>query len=283
MLAASLSSKFMFLSYKDFRALGRHTLVAALLAFAPGAQADEAGMQLAQKVYDRADGKDSAAQLTMTLTESGHSPRVRRLFTYQLRRKPGELAVLTRFTDPSDIAGTGLLTLDHVSAETDQWIYLPALERVRRISASRKGGRFVNSEIYYEDLRERKPAQDQHRILGRESLSGVICDMLESIPVEASNSVYLKRVSWIDPISLLPLQVDFYEKNLREPSKRIQVKKHGKVQGYWTVLDSVVTDLASGNQTRLAISKIVFDRRIPSKLFTTQSLEDESFEEDFRP
>lgn len=273
----------MSLSYKDFQAQLRHALMVAILTLAAGAQADEAGTQLAQKIYDRADGKDSTAQLTMTLTESGHSPRVRRLFTYELRRKPGELAVLTRFTDPSDIAGTGLLTLDHVSAETDQWIFLPALDRVRRISASRKGGRFVNSEIYYEDLRERKPAQDQHRILGRETVNGVNCDILESIPIEASNSVYLKRVSWIDPATLLPLQVDFYEKNLREPSKRIQVKKHGKVQGYWTVLDSVVTDLASGNQTRLTISKILFDRRLPAKLFTTQALEDESYEEEYRP
>jgi hypothetical protein len=82
---------------------------------------------------------------------------------------------------------------------------------------------------------------------------------------------------------LLPLQVDFYEKNLQEPSKRMQVKKTGKIQGYWTVLDSTVADLASGNQTRLTIDKIIFDRRLPAQLFTTQSLEDESVEEEYRP
>jgi len=261
----------------------RHAFLAITLGFVACAQADEAGMQLAQRVYERAAGKDSTSVLTMTLTESGHSPRVRKLFTYQRRPKLGELAVLTRFTDPADIAGTGLLTLDHVSAETDQWIYLPALDRIRRISASRKGGRFVNSELYYEDLRERKPKLDQHRIIGREALSGVVCDMLESIPVDADNSVYLKRVSWIDPISLLPLRIDFYEKNPNEPSKRILVTKHGKVQGYWAVLDSVVTELASGNQTRLTSSKIIFDRRLPAQLFTTQVLEDEGAEEEYRP
>lgn len=266
----------------------RHARLVVALGFAASgfftpAQADEAGMQLAQRVYERAVGKDSTSVLTMTLTEAGHNPRVRRLITYQRRPKLGELAVLTRFTDPADIAGTGLLTLDHISADTDQWIYLPALDRVRRISASRKGGRFVNSELYYEDLRERKPKQDQHRILGRETVAGVACDMLESIPVDADNSVYLKRVSWIDPASLLPLRVDFYEKNPSTPSKRILVMKHGKVQGYWTVLDSAVTDLASGNQTRLVSSKIIFDRRLPAQLFTTQALEDEGAEEEYRP
>lgn len=266
----------------------RHVSLAMALGFAAcgfltPVRADEAGMQLAQRVYERAVGKDSTSVLTMTLTEAEHSPRARQLITYQRRPKLGELAVLTRFTDPADIAGTGLLTLDHASAETDQWIYLPALDRVRRISASRKGGRFVNSELYYEDLRERKPKQDQHRIIGRETVAGVDCDILESIPVDADNSVYLKRVSWIDPISLLPLRADFYEKNLQVPSKRILVKKHSKVQGYWTVLDNVITDLTSGNQTRLTTSKIIFDRRLPARLFTTQALQDEGTEEEYRP
>lgn len=261
----------------------RHACVALAFGFAASALADEAGTQLAQRVYDRPTGKDSTSVLTMTLTEAGHSPRVRQLITYQRRPKQGEQATLTRFTDPADIAGTGLLTVDHVSTDTDQWIYLPALDRVRRISASRKGGRFVNSELYYEDLRERKPAQDHHRIIGREAMGGVTCDILESIPVDASNSVYLKRVSWIDPTTLLPLRADFYEKNLNEPSKRTLVKKHGKLQGYWTILDSVVTDLASGNQTRLLVSKVIFDRKLPARLFTTQALEDEGAEEEYRP
>lgn len=261
----------------------RYVLLAGIFALATGANADEAGQLLAQRVYDRPDGKDATSVLTMTLTETGHAPRVRQLISYQLRRKPGEQAVLTRFTEPADIAGTGLLTLDHVRSETDQWIYLPALDRVRRISATRKGGRFVNSELYYEDLRDRKPTQDHHRIIGREVLNGITCEILESTPTDADNSVYLKRVSWIDPNTLLPLRIDFYEKNLNDPSKRILVKKSGKVQGYWTVLDNVITELASGNQTRLTVSKILYDRRLPPQLFTVQALDDEGLEEEYRP
>lgn len=255
----------------------------AVLSCTSIAFADEQGAQLAQRVYDRADGKDSTALTTMTLIEAGRSPRVRRLVSYRLKRKAGEVAVLSRFTEPADISGTGLLTLDHPSADSDQWIYLPAMDRVRRISGSRKGGRFVNSEYYYEDLRDRKPSKDQHRILRRETLNGVVCDVLESTPLDADSSVYAKRVSWIDPSTLLPLQVDFFEKNPQEPSKRMQVKKTAKIQGYWTVLDNTVTDLASGNQTRLTIDKIIYDRRLPAQLFTTQALEDEGVEEEYRP
>lgn len=255
----------------------------AVLIFAANALADEGGTQLAQRVYDRADGKDATALTTMTIIEAGRNPRVRRLISYRMKRKVGEIAVLTRFTEPADISGTGLLTLDHPNADSDQWIYLPALDRVRRISASRKGGHFVNSEYYYEDLRDRKPAQDQHRIIRREAINGVPCEVLEGTPVDAENSVYLKRISWIDPATLLPLQVDYFEKNLQEPTKRWQAKKTAKIQGYWTVLDSIVTNLTNGNQTRLTIEKIIFDRRLPAQLFTTQALEDEGVEEEYRP
>lgn len=259
-------------------------LLAACLSISPNwAHADSAGEQLAQRVYDRPNGKDSTAVSTMTLTEKGHSPRVRQLITYRLEKKRGEVAALIRFTEPGDIAGTGLLTLDHATGDTDQWIYLPAMERVRRISASRKGGRFVGSDFYYEDLRDRKVSQDQHRIIGRESLNGVPCEIIESIPTDADNSVYAKRVSWVDSVRQLALRVDFYEKGLEQPSKRWLLKKLEKIQGYWTVLDAVVTDLESGHQTRLAVEKILYDRRLPQQLFSSRTLEDESLEEDYRP
>ena len=104
------------------------------LTFSTLSRADDNGTQLAQRVYDRADGKDSTALTTMTLTEPGRSPRVRQMVIYRLKRKAGEIAVLSRFTEPADISGTGLLTLDHPVADSDQWIYLPALDRVRLTS-----------------------------------------------------------------------------------------------------------------------------------------------------
>jgi hypothetical protein len=262
---------------------GLAILFAALLALPASALADGAGQQLAQKVYDRPNGEDSVSLLTMSLTQPGRAPRNRRMTVFRLEKGPGEVASLIRFSEPEDISGTGLLTLDHKVGESDQWIYLPAMDRVRRIASSRKGGRFVNSEYYFEDLRERKVQQDQHRILGRETVNGVLCEVLESVPAEAGNSAYLKRISFIDPGTFLPLRVDFFEKNEQEPNKRLTVNKSKKNQGYWTVMDSVMTDLENGNSTRLVVERIAYNRHLPSRLFTTEALEDESLEEDYRP
>jgi hypothetical protein len=247
------------------------------------AGADPAGTHLAQRVYDRPDGTDATVSSTMTLTEQGRSPRARRLVVYGLEKGAGDLATLIRFTDPGDIAGTGLLTLDPAVGDSDQWLYLPAMQRVRRIASDRKGGRFVGSDYYFEDLRDRKVAQDSHTIIGQETVGGVRCEVLESVPVDPGNSVYRKRVSCIDPVRLLPMRIDFFEKSTAAPNKRWTMNRAEQVQGYWTVMDSTMTDLETGHETRLVVEKIVYDRGLPEDLFSTKALEDEVREARHRP
>jgi hypothetical protein len=245
--------------------------------------ADEAGIALATRVYNRPDGNDSVSRAYMILSEKGHKPRYRKLYTYQLDRDNGESWALLRFTEPADIKNTGLLTYNYPTKDNNQWIYLPALDRARRIAASRKGGRFVGSDLYYEDLQTREVNQDHHRILGNEKVNGVSTTVLESTPVDSENSVYSKRVSWIHEKTLLPLRVDYYKSGNNKPVKRLKVTKIKKIQGFWTVVDSTVTDLKSGHQTRMLTKAIVYDQSLPDNLFSRQALSDKSHEVKYRP
>ncbi len=261
-------------------------LAAGLLLCIPiltAAAGSDDGTALAQRVYDRADGEDVSTRAAMILTEKGHSPRQRSLFTYAIDRGEGERWSLTRFTKPADIAGTGLLTKDYPGGESDQKLYLPALDKVRRIVSSRKGGRFVGSDLYYEDLRNREVGMDHHRLAGRGKAGGQMCDILVSTPVDPENSVYSKRVSWIHPKTLIPLRVDYYKKGDKKPIKRLKVRRLKKIQGYWTVMDSTMYDLKTGHKTRIATQSIKYDQGIPASLFTDQALADDSREKRFRP
>lgn len=258
------------------------SVVLACLACLGPARADEAS-DLAQRVHDRPNGRDLTTLGRMVLTEKGRAPRIRELVTYRLDKSGGETANLVRFLDPEDIAGTGLLSIDKADGSTDQWLYLPALDRVRRISSDRKGGRFVGSDLYFEDLEERKPSRDRHRLLGRQTENGIVCDVLESIPVEAGESVYLKRISWIDPATAEPQRVDYFENDLSTPSKRWLLRTKKRIQGYWTPTDSRMVDLQNGHETRLVIDTALYDQKLPAKLFTSQALADESLESDYRP
>ncbi|WP_163834612.1 outer membrane lipoprotein-sorting protein [Spartinivicinus ruber] len=238
---------------------------------------------LAKRIYERPDGNDRASFGYMVLVEQGHKPRVRGMFSYGKDKSYSDVWSLIRFTSPKDIANTGLLTLDSEAKDSEQWVYLPGLDRVRRISSSRKGGRFVGSDIFYEDLQNRLYTKDNHKILGKEKVNKLNAIILESTPKKADDSAYSKKISWIHESSLIALKVDYYQDGSAKPMKRLMVNKINKVQGYWTVLESTVTDLESGHKTIMKVKNILYDQGLVDDMFTVQVLEDPVREVTYRP
>lgn len=242
-----------------------------------------AAQQLAQAVYDQANGQDVSSRVMMKLTSEDNSTKQRMLYSYAKDKGNAERWTLLRFVKPNDVAGTGLLTKDYAGDDSDQWLYLPALDRVRRISSSRKGGRFVGSDFQYEDLTDREVDMDHHRILGDGKVGSIQCTLLESIPIKRSNSIYSKRVSCIHPKILVPLQIDYYTGNKKQPTKRLKAKKIKKTQGYWTIFDSTMYNLETKHNTKLMTTDIKYDQGIPDTLFSQRGLSDDSREMKFRP
>ena len=232
---------------------------------------------------DAPDGDDFASRATMTLLEKGRDPRVREMYTMAAQRGPGERWSLSRFTSPADIACVGLLTKDYPGDENDQWLYLPALDRVRRVSSNRKGGRFVGSDLFFEDLRDREIDMDTHRLIGEEKIGSLLCKVLESVPKDPDNSVYSKRISWVHPGTLVVLRADLYQAHSKSPVKRLTVKRIKKIQGYWTVLDSTMEDLESQHSTQISLAEVKYNQGIPDQLFTSQSLSDANADVRYRP
>lgn len=241
------------------------------------------GLELAQKVYDRPDGNDATSFVKMILTAKGKPNRERELYLFTIDQGGGERLSLMRFSAPADVEDTGLLTEDHAGDDSQQWLYLPALDRVRRISSSRKGGRFVGSDFFYEDLRDREPNMDTHKITGVEKVAKLDCYVLESTPVDKKNSVYRKRVSWVHKDTLIPLKVEYYGKRGDKPIKRLQARKLQKIQGYWTVLNSTMFDLKTGHKTLLATQRLKYDQGLPEELFSRRGLSDSSQQQKYLP
>lgn len=258
-------------------------LILGCLLVAPAALAGDDALELATKVYNRPDGQDVAQRAVMVLAGDNRETRQREFIMFAKDKGEGERWSMTRFLSPADIEDTGVLTQDHPGDNSDQWLYLPALKRTRRISSSRKGGRFVGSDIYFEDLRDREVDMDSHRLVGQAKVAGLECELLESTPVERSNSVYSKRVSCIHRMTLLPLHVNYYQRGREEPVKKLKVAKIKKVQGYWTVTDSTVEDLEAGSKTRVVVRATRYDQDLPDSLFSKRGLTDSSTELQYRP
>lgn len=255
--------------------------LAATAALTPALAND--GLALANRVYSRPAGTNLTTLASMQLLEAGRPPREREVVTYRWQKAGDERLVLIRFLQPADIAGVGLLSISEARGDTEQSLYLPDLDRSRKIASSRKGGRFVGSDLYFEDLQDRNPEDDAHVVVGSERIDGVACTVLDSAPKDPDSSVYARRRSWIDPETLLPLRVDYFERADGPPTKRWTVAARQKIQGYWTIMDSTMADLKQQSQTRLVVRKAIYDRKLPSKLFTSRALADVGYESEFRP
>jgi len=226
------------------------------------------GDSLAWAIYRRDNGRDSVVSGTMSLTTAKGRSRTRDLRIFQRTQTDGQETTLIRFATPASIAGTALL---NSPGSNDMWIHLPALDRTRRISSSSSGGRFVNSQYFYEDLKERHPGEDRHTLIEGGDYEGIETLILVSEPKDPEESVYSLRRSWIHPEVLLPLRVDFYEDD-DEPSKRLEVLEINEIEGYWTVMVSQMTDLRTMDRTTITVNAVRYNQNLPENLFTTTTM-----------
>lgn len=228
------------------------------------------GDSLARRIYDRDAGRDSVAVVEMVLTSSSGKRRVRQ-FESQTLKQGGLLHSLIRFTYPQDIKDTSFLTLERQEEDAEQFLYLPALRRVRRIVAKQKGKSFVNSDLFYQDLERRSPDKDEHRILGEEVIENRRCWILESVPVDEKSSAYGKVVAWVDQQSLLPMKSESFDRKGRKiKSGRAQSIK--QIDGIWTVMDSEVTTIKKRHTTRLTTREIRYNVGLDLSAFNKRAL-----------
>ena len=245
--------------------------------------AENSGKELAEQIYNRPTGRDFSSHVTMTIAKKGTQTRNREFSLFRLDQGKGERWSLIRFSEPADVKDTGLLTLDHPGDDSDQWLYLPALDRVRLISSKRRGGKFVGSDFTFEDLRDREPNLDHHTLSGEDKVGGIKCTLLTSTPKVSENSIYSKRIICVHRGTLTPLKIDLYENNDTQPIKRLSARKLKKIQGFWTVLESTMYDLKTGSQTRLSTSRIEYNLGIPTTLFSKHGLSDPIKEKQYLP
>ena len=254
-------------SMKNLINIKIHTLmiIVAMLSWACPAVAMD-GVQIAQKVVDRNDGQDVTSKIRMLLIDKRGNKRFRNLIT--VVKKYGDLSKsYMRFTSPADIDGTSFLTWENKDRDDDQFLYLPALQRVRRIVSSQKSNRFVNTDYTYEDLQSREVAQDTHTILREEKIDTYDCWVLESIPKRLDDSQYGKRIIWVIKEIYLPLKIEFYDKRNRL-FKIFTGKKIQKIDGIWTILDAEMNDLKKEHRTLMKTDEVQYNRNVPDEVFT---------------
>jgi len=192
-------------------------------------------LELAKKSDKVSDGfKSSIAQTEMTLINANGETSVRKLEMKTLEGNEADKTIST-FLSPADVKGTKTLTHEHVDRDDDQWLYLPALKRVKRIASRNKSGSFMGSEFSYEDIGNQnyKKFSYGEGEAKEVELNGVKCYKGTRVPKD-KNSGYTKEITWIDRENLLIQQVEYYDRK-KELLKTATFSDYKKINGIWRV------------------------------------------------
>ncbi|MFT4764009.1 MAG: hypothetical protein ACI9OH_001101 [Oleispira sp.] len=177
-----------------------------------GLSAEDKGLAIATERKARDIGwGDSASTVTMTLRNAQGEESIREMRMQSLEVSDDGDKGLTIFDMPKDVKGTAFLNFSHIKESDDQWLYLPALKRVKRISSRNKSGPFMGSEFAYEDLSSFEIEKYTFKFLGEEVVNGVECYKVEQIPTD-KNSGYTRQVAWLDKAHFRGQKVDFYDR-----------------------------------------------------------------------
>jgi hypothetical protein len=255
---------------KNLKTLGYVIIVCLISCFY--ANADEmTGKELAQKVFDRDRGNNSISTAQMVLVNKSGNKRTRQFINQRILEGDLESQII-RFTSPADIDGTGFLTIEKPGWETEQFLYLPALRRTRRIVSSQKSHRFVNSDLTYEDMERHLVDDYTYKITGSKQINNLDCYVLETRPKKETESQYSLTQSIVTKQSFVPLFVKYFDKKGAH-LKTYKVLKLDQIQGIWTESTVSIEDLKKGHKTYIKITKITYNTTIDNDLISIKGLE----------
>ncbi|MCB1739542.1 MAG: outer membrane lipoprotein-sorting protein [Gammaproteobacteria bacterium] len=172
----------------------------------------EKGHAIAERMHDSDRGwRDLQADMLMILRNAQGQESRRELRVRSLEVADDGDKSLTIFDTPADVRGTAFLSHTHALEPDDQWLYLPALKRVKRIASASKSGPFMGSEFAYEDLTSNEVDKYTYTWLRAELVDGRPVDVIERRPAY-DHSGYTRQLVWVDQQLLRPLKVDFYDR-----------------------------------------------------------------------
>ena len=231
----------------------------SMIGLAPVA-AEEKGFEIAAR-SDRSDRGfgDSSVELKMVLRNAAGKEAVRTLALNTLEVPDEEMGdrSLIVFSSPRDIDGTALLSHAKILDPDDQWLFLPALKRVKRISSVNKSGPFVGSEFAFEDFTALELNKYDYRYLRSESCEDLQCDVVERTP-RYEHSGYTRQVAWVDSEVFQIRKVEFYDRR-GELFKTLTLEDYREYEGaYWRAHLLRMVNHQTGKSTDLIYSDYRF-------------------------
>ncbi len=239
---------------------------------ADAASPEEAGLKIAKEAYDRDKGFGNfTAKQTMVLrNKQGRESRRQLRIKVLESEDTGNKSVFV-FDRPRSVKGTAFLIHSHKTKADDQWLYLPALKRVKRISSSNRSGSFMGSEFSYEDLGSQEIEKYTYKLLRDEACGKLTCTVVEQVPTE-KRSAYRRQIVWRDKTELRAWKIDYYNRRnaLLKTLTFAKYKRH--LDRFWRAGEMTMVNHLTGKSTVMLWSDYKFGSDLKESEFSRTGL-----------
>ncbi len=215
-------------------------------------------------------GEDMRAKVLMELINKVGQKRVRELTMLRKDYEDGgNQKYYMYFYRPADVKDTTFMVYKYPERDDDRWLFIPALDLVKRIASNDKFSSFVGSDFSYEDISGRKPEEDSHTMLKKEIINNRTCFVIESLPKETSE--YTRRVSWIDEANFLPIKEEFYDRQ-NELYRTFEALEIKDIDGILTITKRAMRNVKTGHSTEVTFQEVKYNLSITDDIFTERFL-----------
>ncbi|HEY0633931.1 MAG TPA: outer membrane lipoprotein-sorting protein [Gammaproteobacteria bacterium] len=263
--------------------MNNRTLITALLlaafAAAPVAATELSAREIMQRVDDRDDGDNGSSEMEMVLIDKKGHERSRKIRSFTKDKGEDKLRIMF-FLEPADVKDTGFLTYDYddVKKDDDQWLYLPALRKTKRIASSDKSGSFMGSDFNYADMTRKDLDAYDFKILKEEEVRGAKSWVIEATPKtreEIEETGYTKSVVFVRQDNYVIVRAVHWEKEGGR-LKYMDAVKLEQIDGVWTVTENTMTTKQGKetlHKTVLLFSNVKYNQKLDEEMFTVRRLE----------
>ncbi|MBV2120449.1 MAG: outer membrane lipoprotein-sorting protein [Candidatus Thiodiazotropha sp. (ex Ctena orbiculata)] len=252
------------------------SLILATLLLTPAVTlamtAEERGLEIAKEVDSRDTGfHDFKASMTMLLKNRHGEESLRDMRNQTLEVEDDGDKTLVVFDEPRDVKGTALLSFSHKVGDDDQWLYLPALKRVKRIASRNKSGPFMGSEFAYEDISSQEVEKYTYKFIEESEHDGIASYLVERYPVDP-NSGYTRQQMWVDKARYIPIKIDYYDRKNVLLKTLVFRGYQQYLDQYWRADEMFMENHQTGKSTLLTWKQYDFRSGLTDADFNKNSL-----------
>lgn len=223
------------------------------------------GLEIARQAQKRGEGYRSyVAEGKMILRDRTSTTNVREFTTRSLEMDDDGDRTEIEFSTPLDVRGMALLTHAHAKRDDDQWLYMPALNRVKRITSGSRSGSFAGSEFSYEDLVGHVIEKNDYEYLRDEACPdnpGRTCHVNVQKPKD-TDSGYSRLVGWLDVEDFRTYRVEYFDRRGAHIKTMVSGGFRLYKDRYWRAHNVVMTNHQTGKSTVMEWSAYDFDRQV---------------------